>query len=95
MYYRSQQPHANYLRYHVLHKVVAKRIVNAHTAFAGNSLLSILLVESPQHEVVQIHPDVASPVVFIHSEEGVVFGQGAQSVLAPQLIGDEYDAALT
>ena len=85
----------NCLGHHILHKVVAKRVVNAHTALTGNSLLSILLVESPQHEIVQIHPDVASPVVFIHSEERVIFGQGAQSVLAPQLVADECDVALT
>lgn len=75
----------SHLLHHIPYEILAKRGIHTHAPFRGRTLLSILLVERAQHQVVDIDPHVASPVILVHSEELVVLCQGAQSVLAPQL----------
>lgn len=75
----------SHLLHHIPYEILAKRGIHTHAPFRGRTLLSILLVERAQHQVVDINPHVASPVILVHSEELVVLCQGAQSVLAPQL----------
>ena len=75
----------SHLLHHIPHEILAKRGIHTHAPFRCRTLLSILLVERAQHQVIDIDPYVASPVILVHSEELVVPCQGAQSVLAPQL----------